>query len=163
MRHEDIARRVARLHAQSWKSAYRGIFPDAYLDAEVETDRLHHWRRRVPELATGQGEILLATVGDRDAGFLCIQIGPGRKWGAFVDNLHVLPRMRGSGIGVALLEAGADWARAHGQSRLYLWVFEKNHAARRFYEREGWHAAGRERHAIPSGERLPVWRMVKDL
>ncbi|HEX9392235.1 MAG TPA: GNAT family N-acetyltransferase [Usitatibacteraceae bacterium] len=161
LRHDDIVPLVARLHADSWKVAYRGIFADAYLDGEVEAERLNHWRHRVPELAAGTGEIFLARLGADAVGFVCIEVGDGREWGAYVDNLHVLPHLRGQRIGALLLERAAQWARAQGEAQMYLWVFEANQQARRFYEREGWRAAERNIQEIPGGGERPMWRMVK--
>lgn len=158
---DDVARLVASLHAASWRNTYRDIFPQAYLDDEVATERLQHWRMRVIELANGSGEIFLASISRKPAGFLCIESGPGKEWGAFVDNLHVLPHLRGANIGARLLARGEDWALRHDHRQLYLWVFEENHAARRFYRREGWRDAERQLHVIPGGDSRPVRRMIK--
>ncbi len=160
---DTIAPLVAKLHADSWKVAYRGIFNDAYLDGPVEAERLGHWRHRLPELRAGLGEIFLARLGDAAVGFVCIEIGAEREWGAYVDNLHVLPQLRGQRIGALLLGRAAQWARAQGERQLYLWVFEANLQARRFYEREGWRAAERNIQEIPGGGERPMWRMVKSI
>ncbi len=162
-RQAEIARCVAGLHAANWKNAYRGIFSDVYLDNDVEAERLSHWQKRVPELVRGNGEIFVASVSNKPAGFLCVEIGPEKEWGALVDNLHVLPRFRGTSIGAKLLSAGEDWARRHDQSQLHLWVFEENHAARRFYQREGWREAERRPDTIPDGRERIVWRLIKRL
>jgi putative acetyltransferase len=50
----------------------------------------------------------------------------------WIDQLYVLPSLQGRGIGTALLKIA--------QSRfpsLSLWTFQRNAAARRFYERHG--------------------------
>ena len=162
---DEVARLIASLHAASWRNTYRGIFPQAYLDFQVEAERLQHWRMRVIELANrigeGAGEIFLASISGKPAGFLCIESGAEKEWGAFVDNLHVLPHLRGANIGAHLLARGEVWALGHGHRQLYLWVFEENHAARRFYQREGWYDAERQWHVIPGGESRPVRRMIK--
>jgi len=158
---DDVSRLVAGLHVESWKSAYRGILSDAYLDVEIDGERRRHWQQRVPELAQGVGEIFLATLAGRPAGFMCIEIGPEKKWGALVDNLHVLPRWRGANIGGQLLACGEDWALRHDQRQLYLWVFEENQSARRFYQREGWREAERRLIDIPGGVNKAVWRLIK--
>ena len=162
-RRNEIVTRISAIHAASWKSAYRGILADNYLDHEVEADRLAHWQQRVPQLEAGVGEIFLATMASRPSGFVCIEIGPDSEWGALVDNLHVLPRYRGENIGGLLLAAAEDWARRHRQIQLHLWVFEENHSARRFYRREGWHEAERQSEEIPGGGERIVWRLIKRL
>ena len=160
---DAIAPLVAGLHAASWKVAYRGIFADDYLDHAVDNERLLHWLRRMPELRAGTGEIFLAWLGADAAGFVCIEIGAEREWGAYVDNLHVLPDLRGQRIGTLLLARAAQWASAHGETQMYLWVFEANLQARHFYEREGWRAVERQIQGIPGGGECAMWRMVKPI
>jgi hypothetical protein len=64
---------------------------------------------------------------------------------------------------LSVYKASPAWARAHGQRQLYLWVFERNHAARRFYLRQGWRVAQRRLDPIPGGGRRMVLRLVKRL
>ena len=45
MRVDDIEL-VAALHVASWRTAYRGIFTDVYLDTVAEAERRAHWTRR---------------------------------------------------------------------------------------------------------------------
>ena len=50
----------------------------------------------------------------------------------WIDQLYVLPEAQGRGIGAALLRvAQSSWPQ------LSLWTFQRNTAARRFYERHG--------------------------
>jgi GNAT superfamily N-acetyltransferase len=158
-----IASRIARLHIASWKAAYRGIFDDGYLDHRLESERLHHWREHVPKLFAGTAEIFVATLGSEDVGFVCIERKPEDEWGVYVDNLHVVPGKRGSGLGVALLAHAADWARKLGAAQLHLVVFEDNVQARRFYAREGWHTVARQMSAAPDGGNYPTLRLVKKI
>jgi GNAT superfamily N-acetyltransferase len=160
-----IVSTIAALHAASWKAAYRGLFSDRYLDHEVDADRRVYWKKRLRQLtdANGRGQIFLATVGGKAAGFLCMDVITEPEWGAYVDNLHVLPAWRGANIGGMLLARGTDWAHKHERNQLYLWVYEKNHAARRFYRRDGWHVAERKREPVPGGGSRMVLRMVKSI
>jgi len=57
-----------------------------------------------------------------------------------VRNLFVAREFWGSGVGTALLAAGVDDARERGFAAVRLFVAEGQARARRFYEREGWHA-----------------------
>ncbi|MBI5707626.1 MAG: GNAT family N-acetyltransferase [Armatimonadetes bacterium] len=56
-----------------------------------------------------------------------------RLEGTEFDALYVLPRRHGKGVGTALLEL----AKSKSPGELWLWVFQKNLQARRFYERHG--------------------------
>lgn len=50
-----------------------------------------------------------------------------------IGDLIVRERLRGQGIGRALLEAALGWGRARGLRRAQLTVFERNEGARSFY------------------------------
>lgn len=160
---EQIPALIAPLHAASWRVAYRGIFDDAFLDNEADAERLQHWRARVPALIQGVGEIFLATIAGVPAGFLCIEIGPQREWGAYVDNLHMLPHLRGHGVGKLLVAAASEWAIKNGEHQLYLRVFEDNKQARQFYAREGWREVAREIEEVPGGGNAAMLVLVKTL
>jgi len=56
-----------------------------------------------------------------------------------VFSMWVAPGARRSGVGAALIEAVAMWARRWGGQRIVLWVFGANEGALRFYERIGFH------------------------
>lgn len=59
--------------------------------------------------------------------------------------MWVAPDARGAGVGRALLDAVAGWARDGGHERLVLSVTESNDVARRFYEVCGFAATGERR------------------
>jgi ribosomal protein S18 acetylase RimI-like enzyme len=126
----DDLREIASIHATSWKEAYAGTLPAHYLEGEVDRDLQAHWERQ--ELL--KDDVLL--VAETDAGL----VGFAAVWcrpDAFIDNLHVSQPVRSKGIGAALMRAAADRLMAQGHSTAYLWVFESNAAAIRFYERLG--------------------------
>src|SRR5258708_31798573 len=50
-----------------------------------------------------------------------------------LSHIYVDPSLQSRGIGTALL----DHAKSLRPERIELWVFQKNEAARRFYERHG--------------------------
>lgn len=52
------------------------------------------------------------------------------------------PGYRDVGVAAALIDAAAEWARAHGAARLRLWVVERNEHARHFYLSHGFRPTG---------------------
>jgi GNAT superfamily N-acetyltransferase len=81
---------------------------------------------------------------------------------AEVVSMWVRPTARGLGVGQALVEASADWAKARHHDTLYLWVTETNGAARGLYERFGFTPTG-ERQPLPSNPSLQEIRMRRAL
>jgi hypothetical protein len=133
---------IAALHVASWRSAYRGALPDAYLDGPIEAERLQTWTARLAALAPGD-VVLVAPAGEALDGFAAAFARPDGD--ALLDNLHIAPARRGGGIGAALLAETARRLVARGSHAMHLWVFDVNEDARRFYARHG---------AVETGQRI---------
>lgn len=67
----------------------------------------------------------------------------------WVEHLYILPGYVGKTVGGALLEKAKE-----GQAHLQLWVFQQNHQAIRFYERNGFRLV-EETDGSSNEERLP--------
>lgn len=158
---------VAGIHALSWSFAYRGILSDSYLDHEVGAERLIHWKRRLSEpLAADWG--VLALQDGIPVGFAFAVRDEHKHWGSLLDNLHVLSQAQGLGIGRGLMrELIADLLRAESTSGLHLWAYDKNRAARRFYESLGARVVNSEVVDTPDGGRASAhvyaWQRLKEL
>jgi ribosomal protein S18 acetylase RimI-like enzyme len=144
---------IARLHAESWRSAYRGTFSDDYLDHRVHEERRDSWQAR---FSGGESEpflVLVAEDGGRLAGFACVFPDKDPIWGSYLDNLHVAPGLTGQGIGRGLLSEVVRRLQVNGwHGGLYLWVIEHNHRARGFYDKAGGMIVGSEVHTMPDGQ-----------
>src|SRR6267142_2654507 len=71
-------------------------------------------------------------------GFACAFPDEHPTYGAYLDNLHVVPQRTGQGIGRRLLSAVAERLLAdERRGGLYWWVIEQNIRARRFYSQAG--------------------------
>lgn len=68
-------------------------------------------------------------------------------------SMFVRPQARGHGVGEALVDAVAAWARNRKAASLHLWVTESNKPARRLYERCGFTVTP-ERQPLPSNPSL---------
>lgn len=142
----DDATRIADLHTRSWRSAYRGLLPDAYLDGPLLEERLTHWSAKLPK-AQADDFVLIAEQGNNPLGFITVWCHPASKAddpygnypGAFVDNLHVHPDTRGQGLGRQLLLKSLEHVQslADCAPSLWLWVLAKNAPALGFYHALG--------------------------
>lgn len=143
---------IGVLHAESWRRHYRGAYSDAYLDGELDTDRLLVWTKRL----THGGDdtfTLIAKHENKTAGFIHVDLDGDPTWGALVDNLHVGHELQGAGIGTQLLKVAARMVIAgRPGSGLYLWVQEQNTRAQAFYLSRGGTPMGREAVSPPRGD-----------
>jgi ribosomal protein S18 acetylase RimI-like enzyme len=138
---------LAHVQVESWRSSFRGLVPDRYLDqAVVEKDRVHDWERLLDGLDRTQASVLVAERDGAVVGFA--HLGPSDDTDVDAHTvgelyaLHVLPGARGEGIGSALLEAAGDRLRGRGFREGVLWVLAANEPARILYESQGWAADG---------------------
>jgi ribosomal protein S18 acetylase RimI-like enzyme len=127
---------IAHVQVQTWRTAYRGIVADDFLDAYSVDDRTSRWTEIIqqPEQASfvaeveGYGVVGFANGGpERDGredfrGELC--------------GLYVLPDRHGQGIGRRLVATFACWLSDSGFDSMLVWVLADN-PSRRFYERLG--------------------------
>ena len=124
---EEDAAEIAALHAESWRTAYRGLLPDAFLDGPVFDNRLQLWTARmVARIQTGRF-VLKAVADGKLVGFVCVLLDAEPSWGALLDNLHVEPGLKGQGIGHRLFREARAWVaeKAPGE-RMHLTVIEGN-------------------------------------
>ncbi|MFG6430214.1 GNAT family N-acetyltransferase [Roseateles sp. LYH14W] len=160
MRAED-ADTVAALHATSWRSAYRGMLTDDFLDNQVVADRQAVWRERLqgPATAPAFGVVAEDAKGQM-IGFTYVLLHHDPVWGSLIDNLHVLPEHKGDGIGRRLLQAVAKQLGTEHTRPCFLWVLDANEPAKRFYARMGAEFAEQSMAPPFGGVSLPEWRCV---
>jgi ribosomal protein S18 acetylase RimI-like enzyme len=154
----DVAA-IANLHADSWRSSYRGILADDYLDTEVHRERAAVWQQRFANPAANSILVLVAEINAQLVGFSCVFPEENSVFGSYLDNLHVVPQLTGRGIGRRLLSESARRLLSRGsRSGLYLWVVEQNLKARNFYEKAGAAEVGQEMISMPDGNRIAAIR-----
>jgi GNAT superfamily N-acetyltransferase len=73
-----------------------------------------------------KGSVWIATLDDKIIGFMEIKDG-------WLNHLYILPNFQNKGIGTLLL----DKAKQLNPKGIYLWIFEENEEAIKFYEHEG--------------------------
>jgi GNAT superfamily N-acetyltransferase len=153
---------VADLHTTSWRSAYRGMLRDDYLDGDIATERRQVWTARLATpVHADYGFLAESDTGP--VGFVYLLGGADATWGTLVDNLHVVPGMKGRGIGRTLLKAAAGETMGRfPDDGVYLYVFELNHAARRFYASIGGREVERGSVEPPGGGSQIHWRVAWD-
>ncbi len=135
--HLGDAEPIAVLHANSWRETYRGMMSDSFLDGDVVSNRRQEWQDRLCRSPSNQVVYVAENTNDL-VGFVCAFGFEDATWGSYIDNLHVASGQKRNGIGTILMHQTAVWlARHHPTIGVYLWVFEANTAARRFYERIG--------------------------
>jgi GNAT superfamily N-acetyltransferase len=154
------------LHVAAWRAAYRGIMPDLYLDRLDAEMFGHRWEASLRK----KRDASTVMVALRDDQIIAIcAVGPlrdrtdpddptGELW-----MLNAEPSAFGTGAATALHTAALQTLAGQGHRSAALWVVDRNPRARRFYEREGWHANGHERVDEIGGAPIHEVRYVREL
>ncbi len=120
---------IAAIHIESWKDSYSDLLPAEFLAGQINQLFEQHWSG----IEIQKGDLVLVAGEDSLLGFAAVWCRPI----PFIDNLHVKPSQRSKKIGSALMKAVAEELINEGHKTAYLWVFESNEKAIRFYERLG--------------------------
>lgn len=128
---------LAQLNTDSWRAAYAGIIPTAFLKA---LDVPAREQRLLASIGDPDSFTVVAVSDDRPVGFVSggpLRDEPGSVAGE-VYAIYVTPELYGRGVGGVLLAEAEARLAAGGFAEAWLWVFTRNRAGRRFYERRGW-------------------------
>ena len=132
----DDAQGIAHVQVETWRTAYRGVIADAFLDTMSEDERRSHWSEilKRPEQATFVAEVECHGI----IGFA--NGGPEREgredFRGELFGLYVLPERHGQGIGRQLVATFAQWLLNSGFESMMVWTLADN-PFRRFYEHLG--------------------------
>jgi ribosomal protein S18 acetylase RimI-like enzyme len=96
-------------------------------------------RKRVAELLES-GHVTVLIGGDGPDGLALLRFRPSlwsESLDCYLEELYVVPDLRGRGLGQALMEAAIETARAEGAGYMDLGTAETDTAARGLYEKMG--------------------------
>ncbi len=123
---------ISYIHAASWRAAYKGIVPQAYLD-ELKDD---FWVNSFTTCLS-KNSIVIKLIEHHSKPIGCISYGKAREeafsdWGEIVS-FYLLPDYFHQGYGALLLASALDALKSEGYQKVYLWVLKDNRPARNFY------------------------------
>jgi ribosomal protein S18 acetylase RimI-like enzyme len=151
---------IAALHLASWRAAYAGFVPEAFLSSVTLESRIERWGRALdPSLSL----LTQTIVADDEAVILGVcSFGFRRQPPAVsageIYSLHVRPDVTRRGLGKLLLDESLHRVALLGCYSCVLWVLRDNVNARRFYESRGWSLTGEEMVEDRSGYAIPEIR-----
>lgn len=137
LRPEDDRFAVSRIYEESWKTAYKDIVPQNFLDS-IEQGRwaAHLDNRQIHHLLLIEDGAFIGTAS------YCESRLPAFAGFGEIVSIYLLPEYMGRGLGKKLFEAAVERLQKMGFSHIFLWVLEENYRARKFYEKMGFTSSG---------------------
>jgi ribosomal protein S18 acetylase RimI-like enzyme len=126
---------LAKVQVDSYRSAYAGLLPKAYLEAFTYEEQQQDW---LELLGAGTNDILLVAISveKQVTGYALAKaklgIYPG--YDSEIVALHVRQAFQRHGIGRALMSKAIESLQERGCKSVMLWTL-KNNTTRRWYER----------------------------
>ena len=129
---------IARVRVDSWRTTYRGMIPDAYLDA-MQVDASTATWERVLTAGPNTTSVFVAEHADAIVGFASGAMLKEPKYGIDAELVAIYLRreFQHVGLGRRLVGSVVDAQSGYGARGLLTWVIAGNKAARTFYERLG--------------------------
>ncbi|MCG3087520.1 GNAT family N-acetyltransferase [Sporosarcina cyprini] len=126
---------IATVHVDSWRSTYKGIVPDSYLESLSYEERAEMWKR-----AIGGNPLYVAE--DENGKIVGFATGGKERSGKYADYtgelyaIYLLEEAQGNKMGSQLVEAISKELDQMGITSMLVWVLEQN-PSKHFYERLG--------------------------
>jgi ribosomal protein S18 acetylase RimI-like enzyme len=140
---------VAAVQVATWRVAYDGLMPAAFLAGLSVPAGTERWRGL---LGSAEVRTFVAVEGDEESGEVVgfVTAGPARdadlpEGTGEVYAVYVLPSCQGRGLGRDLMGAATGWLAARGYVHAAVWVLTANAPSRSFYAALGWRPDGTER------------------
>jgi ribosomal protein S18 acetylase RimI-like enzyme len=133
---EEDLKEVARVYVDSWKTTYRGLVPDGYLDALSYKEAEKRWA----DFLNNENESFIYIAMDdleKTIGFAAGKCIDDANFNGELYALYLLQECRGLGIGRKLVSAIANDFKEKGIASMMVWVMEQNKSGLGFYERMG--------------------------
>ncbi|SFB12930.1 Ribosomal protein S18 acetylase RimI [Collimonas sp. OK607] len=129
---------IAAVRIDSWRTTYRGIIPDDYLDGMKIEESTAIWSR-ILSATSNAANVFVAEVDGEVLGFAAGMTLAQAKLGfdSELTAIYLEPSVQRAGIGRKLVAHVAAALASAGANNMLVWVLANNRPARQFYEMLG--------------------------
>ncbi|WP_211474459.1 GNAT family N-acetyltransferase [Collimonas humicola] len=129
---------IAAVRIDSWRTTYRGIIPDDYLDGMKIEESTAIWSR-ILSATSNAANVFVAEVDGEVLGFAAGMTLAESKLGfdSELTAIYLEPSVQRAGIGRKLVAHVAAALASAGAANMLVWVLADNRPARQFYEMLG--------------------------
>jgi L-amino acid N-acyltransferase YncA len=133
---EDAAG-IARVHVDSWRTTYKNIVSDEFLERMSYEERENIWKRALGNTGSKQCIYVAENHHGEIVGFAS---GGKERSGNYPDfdselyAIYLLAEVRRMGVGRRLFHCAVDELKEQGFLSMLVWVLADNDPARTFYE-----------------------------
>jgi len=131
----EDAKGIAKVHVDSWRTTYKGIVPDTFLESLSYEKRELMWKKGITEnhvyIAENEnGQVIGFSTGGKE------RTGKYEAYTGELYAIYILKEFQGQGIGRLLFQSIVDDLKDRNLNSMLIWAIEENPACR-FYETLG--------------------------
>ena len=127
---------VGKVHSEAWKSAYRGSFPDGFINGDTASKRTDEFLNSIKD---DKYTYYLLQESNQTAGIVKTH---AEENSLEIESFYILNEYKGKGLGSRFIDFIKNSAKPEC---IFLWVLENNSKARHFYENNGFVMTGDSR------------------
>lgn len=135
---EQDAEGIASVHVNSWKTTYRGIVDDVFLQKLSVAERVEGWRRKLANMPEDEQLLVISDEHGKVYGFM--SYGTEREQKISHEGelyaIYLLEEIQGQGWGKRLFARLKEFLQTRGYRSLSVWVLVGN-KAEQFYRYMG--------------------------
>ena len=121
---------IAKLYISNWKTTYKGILSDAYLNHLTVSYGMEKWSAF---LVRPEHHVFVAYEGLTFLGFGAYHPDMDFDKCLYLASLHVSSNARGQGVGTKLIQSIGKYAIDKNFNKMSICIIKGNHDARRLY------------------------------
>jgi ribosomal protein S18 acetylase RimI-like enzyme len=122
---------IALIHVKSWKSAFKGLMPERYINSYTLEDRNAEW---LNVLGSGSESVIIVEDNNKLVGFLSYTENVDFL---YLSKLYLCPSIYGQGVGGLLMKQMENESLAASIDLIRLYVLDNNQSAINFYLKQG--------------------------
>lgn len=141
---------ITLLHDKVWKSSYRGIFPDEWLDKPLDVIKASIIRRKkkIEIDIENNWPNIVAISNNQIIGWIAGGLNNDNNYpyDAELNAIYILKDFQYQGIGKVLVKSFVDLVKYNQLTSMILWVLKANSNAIKFYHRLGGKLVGEKKY-----------------
>jgi len=125
---------IARIHVNSWKTAFEGLMPQKYINGYTCSSRIDEWNRVIK---TNAETVVVAECDSKVVGLMSYSAHLHLLDTLELSKIYLCPTVYGKSIGSKFMNYLMNEAEAKGIKVINLYVLDNNESAIRFYMKHG--------------------------
>ena len=140
---------IANLIISGWKTAYKGLIDDTFLNNMPEDSIKNRWLQTVKN-QNSSDNVYVCEEDNKILGVIRFgdPVDSNSKFDSEVLALYVEPNLKGNGIGTKLLNFAKEYFIKNNKTNMVIWCLNNNIPSMKFYEKRGGKAFGTRRTII---------------